>query len=450
MSQDKSPKIAPVDERLPISKSWVFSLQHVLAMCAGAVAVPMMIGSAARLDHASIVFLINACLFMAGIGTLIQSVGIGNIVGAKIPVIEGTSFAAVAGMTAIASSYSDSQVAIQTVFGSVIVAGLFCILLAPVFEKLIRFFPSVVTGTVVMVIGISLFPVGIKWITDNKLEAVEPNSLALALAVLAITLLSFKFLKGIWNSTAILVGIVLGTLLSMAVGMADFSAVNGVGWLNLNVPLKFGMPRFEPSAILSLCLIMLVLMTESVGNMIAIHEMVDKEVTGKNIKRGLFGDGISTALSGIFNSFPITPFGQNTGIVGLTGIKSRFIAVYAGVILLVLGFLPKFAAIIGAIPKPVLGGVGFAMFGMVMVGGVKTLSKVKFDGTKNGVIVAVSVGLSMIPLTNPAFYNNFPTWVQTIFHSGITTGSLSAVLLNIFFNELGSKKEKNNKVEEAK
>ena len=423
MSRDKSPKIAPVDERLPVSKSWVFSLQHVLAMCAGAVAVPMMIGSAARLDHASIVFLINACLFMAGIGTLIQSVGIGNIVGAKIPVIEGTSFAAVAGMTAIASSYSDSQVAIQTVFG---------------------------TGTVVMVIGISLFPVGIKWITDNKLEAVEPNSLALALAVLAITLLSFKFLKGIWNSTAILVGIVLGTLLSMAVGMADFSAVNGVGWLNLNVPLKFGMPRFEPSAILSLCLIMLVLMTESVGNMIAIHEMVDKEVTGKNIKRGLFGDGISTALSGIFNSFPITPFGQNTGIVGLTGIKSRFIAVYAGVILLVLGFLPKFAAIIGAIPKPVLGGVGFAMFGMVMVGGVKTLSKVKFDGTKNGVIVAVSVGLSMIPLTNPDFYHNFPTWVQTIFHSGITTGSLSAVLLNIFFNELGSKKEKNNKVEEAK
>jgi len=192
MSQNNSPKIAPVDEKMSFKSAWVFSLQHVLAMCAGAVAVPMMIGSAAGLDQTSIVFLINACLFMAGIGTLIQSVGIGNIIGARIPVIEGTSFAAVAGMTAIATSYNDPNLAIQNVFGAVIVAGIFCIVLAPVFEKLIRFFPSVVTGTVVMVIGISLFPVGIKWITNNKIEAVDPKTFALSMAVLAITLLSFK------------------------------------------------------------------------------------------------------------------------------------------------------------------------------------------------------------------------------------------------------------------
>lgn len=440
MSQDNSPKIAPVDEKMPFSKAWIFSLQHVLAMAAGAVAVPMMVGNAAGLDQTSIVFLINACLFMAGIGTLIQSVGIGNIIGARIPVIEGTSFAAVAGMTAIATSYNDPNLAIQNVFGAVIIAGLFCIVLAPVFEKLIRFFPSVVTGTVVVVIGISLYPIGIKWITNNKLEAVDPASFALAMAVLVITLLSFKLLKGIWNSSAIIVGIVLGTLLSMAVGMADFSSVSSAGWVSVNTPFKFGLPKFDISAILSLCLIMLVLMTESIGNMIAIHEMVDKEVTGKNIKRAMFGDGISTALSGIFNSFPITPFGQNTGIVGLTGIKSRYVAVYAGAILLLFGFVPKFAAIIAAIPKPVLGGVAFAMFGNVMVGGIRTLSKVEFNGTRNGIIVAVSVGLSIIPIVNPAFYDGFPAWVGTIFHSGITTGSLAAVLLNIFFNELVSKK----------
>ncbi|MCR1955167.1 purine permease [Clostridioides mangenotii] len=441
MSQNNSPKIAPVDEKMSFKSAWVFSLQHVLAMCAGAVAVPMMIGSAAGLDQTSIVFLINACLFMAGIGTLIQSVGIGNIIGARIPVIEGTSFAAVAGMTAIATSYNDPNLAIQNVFGAVIVAGIFCIVLAPVFEKLIRFFPSVVTGTVVMVIGISLFPVGIKWITNNKIEAVDPKTFALSMAVLAITLLSFKLLKGTWNSAAIIVGIVLGTVLAMAVGMADFSSVADAGWFTINTPFKFGLPQFDVSAILSLCLIMLVLMTESVGNMIAIHEMVDKEVTGKNIKRALFGDGISTALSGIFNSFPITPFGQNTGIVGLTGIKSRYVAVYAGAMLLLFGFVPKIAAIVAAIPKPVLGGVAFAMFGMVMVGGVRTLSKVQFNGTMNGVIVAASVGLSVIPIVNADFYNNFPAWVQTIFHSGITTGSLAAVLLNIFFNEIGSKKK---------
>lgn len=447
MSQNKSPKIAPVDERLPISKSWVFSLQHVLAMCAGAVAVPMMVGSAAGLDQESIVFLISACIFMAGVGTLIQAYGIGNIAGAKIPVIEGTSFAAVAAMTSIASSYQEPSTAIRTVFGAVMAAGLFCIIIAPIFEKLIRFFPKVVTGTVVMVIGISLLPVGIKWITDNKVEAATPEQLGLALAVLAITLILFKYLKGIWNSAAILIAIVVGTILASVLGMADFSNVSSASWFSVNIPLKFGMPIFEPSAIISLCLIMLVLMTESLGNMMAIHEMVDKDIDGANIKRALRGDGIATFVSSIFNSFPITPFAQNTGLVGLMGIKSRFVAVYAGAILLVLGFIPKFAAIIGAIPKPVLGGVGFAMFGMVLVGGIKTLSKVQFDGTKNGVIVAVSVGLAMIPLANPDFYHNFPDWVQTIFHSGITTGSLSAVILNIFFNELGSKKEAKKNIE---
>ena len=444
MSQEKSPIIAPVDERLPISKSWIFSLQHVMAMCAGAVAVPMMVGTAAGLDHSSIVFLISACVFMAGVGTLIQTLGLGNIAGAKIPVIEGTSFAAVAAMTSIASSQADPSIAMKMVFGAVIAGGIFCMLLAPIFEKLIRFFPKVVTGTVVLIIGVSLLPVGIKWITDSKVQAAEPKNLALALVVLAITLLLFKYLKGIWNSAAILLGIVIGTAVAGVFGMVDFTSVKEASWFSLNVPLKFGMPIFDPSAVLSLCLIMLVLMTESLGNMIAIHEMVDKEVTGKNIKRALLGDGISTTISGIFNSFPITPFAQNTGLVGLMGMKSRYVGIYAGLMLLVLGFIPKFAALVGAIPKPVLGGVGFAMFGMVSVGGIRTLSKVQYDGTKNGVIVAVSLGLAMIPLANPDFYNNFPSWVQTIFHSGITTGSLSAVLLNIFFNEIGKKKLSNN------
>ncbi|GAA0092056.1 nucleobase:cation symporter-2 family protein [Paraclostridium bifermentans] len=444
MSQEKSPKIAPVDERIPVSKSWIFSLQHVLAMCAGAVAVPMMVGSAAGLDHESIVFLISACIFMAGVGTLIQAFGIGNIAGAKIPVIEGTSFAAVAAMTSIASSYQDPNLAMQTVFGAVMAAGLFCIIIAPIFEKIIRFFPKVVTGTVVLVIGVSLLPVGIKWITDSKVGPAEPAQVGLALAVLAITIVLFKYLKGIWNSAAILFAIVIGTVLAGVLGMADFSNVAGASWFSVNVPLKFGMPVFEPSAVISLGLIMLVLMTESLGNMMAIHEMVDKEIDGANIKRALRGDGISTFLSSIFNSFPITPFAQNTGLVGLMGIKSRYVAIHAGIILLVLGFIPKFASIIAAIPKQVLGGVGFAMFGMVLVGGIRTLSKVEFNGTKNGVIVAISVGLAMIPLANPDFYHNFPNWVQTIFHSGITTGSLAAVILNIFFNELGSKKESNN------
>lgn len=433
-------RVAPVDEKMPFSKAWIFSLQHVMAMCAGAVAVPLMIGEAAGMSQSEIVFLISAGLFMAGIGTFIQTFGIKNFVGAKIPIIEGTSFAAVSGLLAIiAAAQGNKYLAMTTIAGSVIVAGLFCIVIAPIFGKLIRFFPKVVTGTVVVIIGISILPVGIKWITEGQVQPATPQQLGLTMAVLAITLLCFKFIKGIWNSAAILFAIVIGTILAMICGMADFSKVADAAWFSIDIPLKYGMPTFNVSAIISMVLIMLVLMTESVGNIIAIHETTEKELTGDNIRRGLTADGISTFLAGCFNTFPITPFSQNTGLVGLTGIKSRFVGIYAAIILLVLSFVPKFAAIMGAIPKQVLGGVGFAMFGMVLVGGIRTLSKVPFDGTKNGVIVAVSIGVSMIPLANGAFYNNFPSWVQTIFHSGITTGSLCAVILNIFFNVLGNK-----------
>ncbi|MDR5586181.1 MULTISPECIES: nucleobase:cation symporter-2 family protein [Clostridium] len=449
--KDGANLIPAVDKKIPFSKAWIFSLQHVMSMCAGAVAVPLMIGEAAGLNDLEIVFLINAGLFMAGIGTLIQGCGLKNIAGAKIPVIEGTSFAAVSGILAIiAGAHGDKHLAMTTVFGSVIIAGLFCFIISPVFGKLIKFFPKVVTGTVVLVIGISIMPVGIKWITGGIAKPATTQEVGLALAVLVITLLLFKYIKGIWNSAAILFSIVIGTLLAMVFGMDDFSKVKDAAWFSLNVPLKFGMPTFNISAIISMILIMLVLMTESVGNMIAIHEITDKEVTEENIRKGLAGDGISTFLAGIFNTFPITPFAQNTGLVGLTNIKSRFIGIYAGIILLILSFTPKFAATMGAIPKPVLGGVGFAMFGMVLVGGIKTLSKVNFDGNKNSVIVAVSIGLSMIPLANLTFYDNFPTWVQTIFHSGITTGSISAILLNIFFNVIGNENKEETVVNKIK
>lgn len=424
-----------IDEKIPFSKVWIFAMQHVFAMCAGAVAVPIIIGGAVGLSPGENVFLINAVLFMAGISTLFQSLGAGKILGAKIPLVEGTSFAAVAAMMAIATTYQGNpHIALTTIFGAVMAAGLVCIFIAPLFGKLIRFFPKVVTGTVVIIIGISLLPVGIKWITNGKVVPAKSEEVLLTLVVLLITILAFKYLKGVWNSAAIILSLVIGTIAAGFLGMLDLSDVAKASWLTVNVPFYFGAPRFEISAIISMIIVMLVLMTESIGNMIAVHEIVGKEVEGGNIRRGLMADGASTFLAGIFNTFPQTPFAQNVGLVGLTGIKSRFVVVYAGVILLVLGFVPKFGALMAAIPKQVLGGVAFAMFGMVLVGGIRVLGKVDFNGTKNGVIVAVSIGLSMIPLANPDFYNEFPNWVQTIFHSGITTGSLSAILLNLFFN----------------
>ena len=263
----------------------------------------------------------------------------------------------------------------------------------------------------------------------------------MALVTLILIILMNKFLKGMLGNLSILLGLVLGTVIASVIGMTDFTMFKEAGWFSLNLPFHFGTPKFEASAIISLILVVLVIMTEATGNIIAIHEMVGKDLDDKNLARGLRTDGLATMLASIFNTFPHTAFAQNIGLVALTGVKSRFVVAISGGILILLGLFPKMAALFTCIPYPVLGGAGFVMFGMVISGGIKTLKSVEFDGNKNSLIVAVSIGLSMIPTVVPTFYQNFPEWVNTLFHSGITTGSLCAILLNLLFNILGEKKE---------
>ncbi|HDK7168080.1 TPA: purine permease [Clostridium botulinum] len=436
--------IAPVDELLPPQQLFILGLQHVLAMCAGAVAVPLIVGGALNLSAEQTIFLINADLFVAGIATLVQSLGIKNFIGAKVPVIEGASFASVSAMLAIANTYpGDPITGITTIFGATFIAGLFCFIMAPFFGKLIRFFPKVVTGTVITIIGISLLPVAVRWCAGNDVKSstfASPKNILLALFVLVLILIMYKFFKGILGNISILLGIVVGTIVASMLGMSDFTRVHSSGWINIDIPLYFGALKFDLTAIISMILVMLVMMTEATGNMIAIHEMVGKDIDDKNLTRGLRTDGFATMLAGIFNTFPHTAFGQNVGLVNLTGVKSRFVVAASGGILILLGLFPKAGAVVASIPYPVLGGAGIAMFGMVASGGISSLGQVEFKGTKNGMIIAVSIGLAMIPLAVPTFYSKFPQWVETLFHSGITTGSLTAILLNLFFNEFGKNK----------
>lgn len=445
MKENKNLKVAPVDEKLPMGQNLLFAFQHVMAMVAGAVAVPIIVGNAAGLTQEQIIFLINADLFIAGIATLVQSLGLGKHIGAKIPMVEGTSFATVSAMVAIANTYKgDPFTAMTTIFASVFIAGLFCFLMAPVWGKLIRFFPHVVTGTVVTVIGLSLLPVAVRWSTGNNPASptyLSVQNIMMALFTLVTILVLNRFLKGKWSSMAILFGIIIGTVTATALGMADYTRVAASGWININTPFEFGFWNFDPTAIISIVLVMLVIMTEATGNIIAMHEMVEKEISEEQLVRGLRADGLATMLASVFNTFPHTAFAQNVGLVNLTGVKSRFVVATSGCILIVLGLVPKLGALVASVPYPVLGGAGFAMFGMVVSGGISALTKVKFAGTKNGMIIAISIGLSMIPTAVPDFYHNFPQWVNTIFHSGITTGALAAILLNLFFNVLGAKKE---------
>jgi uric acid transporter len=420
----------PVDEVLPIGQLLLYGLQHVLAMYAGAVAVPLIIAAAAGLTKEQTAFLINADLFTCGIATLIQTIGFWKF-GIRIPVIQGVTFAAVTPMVMIAKDQG-----MTGIFGAVIIAGLFTLLVAPFFSKLLRFFPPVVTGSVITVIGISLLPVGVNWAAGgvgNKNYG-SLTFLAVAGIVLLTILLINKYFKGFIANIGVLIGLAVGLIVAMPLGLVNFSGVSTAPWIGIDTPFYFGTPTFDIGAIIAMILVMLVVMVESTGDFLAIGEIIDKSIQEEDLTRGLRADGLSTMLGGIFNAFPYTAFAQNVGLVGLTGVKSRFVVAASGGILVILGLFPKFATIVASLPNAVLGGAGIAMFGIVAASGIKTLSKVDFSNNHNTFIVAISVGIGLIPLVAPDFFKLFPSWSQTVLHSGITLGSITAIILNAFFN----------------
>ncbi|MDU7842024.1 MAG: nucleobase:cation symporter-2 family protein [Veillonella sp.] len=383
-----------VDGMLPIPQLFAYGLQHVLAMYAGAVAVPIIIAQAMHLPIEDLIRLITADLFTCGVATLIQTLGFGPV-GGRIPLIQGVTFASVGPMIMIGQQHD-----INTIYGAIIVAGLFTFLVAPFFSRLIRLFPPVVTGTIITIIGINLMPVAVNWMgggVGNK-NFGDPLYIALGVATFVLVILTYRFGKGFLGNLAILVGLILGTALAMIVGITDFSEVG-----------------------------------------IAVGEIVDKPIGQKELAAVLRADGLSTIIGGILNSFPYTAFAQNVGLIAVTRVKSRFVVAASGVILILLGLFPKLAAIVACIPNAVLGGAGIAMFGMIIASGIRSLGKVSFDGNYNLMLVAISIGVSMIPLAAPQFYTHFPAWAQILLKSGITAGSIVAVILNVMFNGFGYK-----------
>lgn len=421
----------PVDEFLPIGQLFTYGLQHVLAMYAGAVAVPLIIANGLGLSREQLIYLINADLFTCGVATLIQTLGVWNM-GARIPIVQGVTFAAVTPMILIGKSHG-----LTGIYGSVIVAGIITFLVSPYFSRLIRFFPPVVNGSIITVIGVSLLPVGVRWAGGGNPAAPDfgsPVYIGLAFAVLILVVLFYRSFKGFVSNIAVLLGLIVGTLLAIPLGLTNFSGVSTAEWIGVTTPFAFGLPTFDLMSIVSMTLVMLVVMTETTGDIIAIGEIVDKKITTDDLTRGLRADGFSTMIGGILNAFPYTAFAQNVGLVGLTRVKSRYVVAAAGVILVCLGLFPKAAALVASVPNAVLGGAGIAMFGMVTASGIKTLSKVNFDGTHNIMVIAISIAVGLIPLAVPGFYQKFPGWTQVILNSGITAGSVAAIILNAVLN----------------
>ncbi|MEG6615958.1 nucleobase:cation symporter-2 family protein [Peptococcaceae bacterium 1198_IL3148] len=430
--------VPAVDEMLPTGRLFVLGLQHVMAMYAGAVAVPIIIANSLGLSNEELIYLINADLLVGGIATIIQALGVWKL-GIRSPIMQGVSFAAVTPMVMVGAQHG-----LRGIFGATIAAGVIGFIISPYFSRLIRFFPPVVTGTIITLIGVSLLPVAVRWAGGGN--TADPNfgnlqAVGLAFAVLLFVILVFRFFTGFFQSIAVLLGLIVGTIVAIPLGMTNFSQVATASWFGLILPFNFGLPIFDLASILAMTLAMLVIMTETTGDMIAVGEIVEKPVDREGLTRGLRADCFSTILGGVMNTFPHSAFAQNVGLLALTGIRSRFVVVAAGIILGALGLFPKAAAVVAAIPQPVLGGAGIALFGMVAASGIRTLSKVKFDGNNNSMIVAISLGLGLIPLAAPDFYHYMPDWAQLILHSGITAGSIAAIILNYFFNETGKKDE---------
>ncbi|MER5866409.1 nucleobase:cation symporter-2 family protein [Kitasatospora sp. NPDC002040] len=434
--------VHPVDELLPPVKLFTTGLQHVAAMYAGVVAPPLIVGAGVGLSPTELALLISASLFTAGLATLLQTLGIWRI-GARLPFVNGVSFAGVAPMLAIAKEHGPDQ-ALPVIFGAVIVAGALCFLAAPYFCKLIRFFPPVVQGTVITLIGVSLLPVAVNWARGGSPAAPGYGSMkAIGLAAFTLTavVLCNKLLRGFWQQLSLLIGLAIGTALAFPLGLADFGAVSQASVFALPSPFHFGAPVFEITAIVSICIVMIVSMTESTADMLALGRIVDREADEKTLAAGLRADGLATAISPVFNGFAASAFAQNIGLVALTNIRSRFVVAAGGGILILLGLFPVLGSLVSLVPSPVLGGAGIVLFGTVAASGIRTLAEAGMNSSANTILVSVSLGVGIIPIAAPTFYDAFPEAVRTLMHSGISAGCVLAVLLNLLFHHVGANRQ---------
>lgn len=436
---DGSGPTHPVDQTLPPLKMFTSGLQHVAAMYAGVVAPPMIVGPAVGLTTKETAFLMGACLFTAGIATLLQTLGFWRV-GARLPFVNGVSFAGVTPMVAIGKDRGHDGIAV--IFGAIIVASFLGFVLAPYFCKLVRFFPPVVTGTVITLMGVSLLPVAFNWSQGGNATADDYGSITnivMAAVTLVIVLALRKLLRGFLQQIAILLGLVIGTLVAIPVGITDFGVIKDADLVGFPTPFHFGAPQFEVAAIVSMCIVMLVCMTESTADMLALGKIVDRPADERTIEGGLRADTLGSAISPLFNGFMCSAFAQNIGLVAMTKVRSRFVVAAGGGILILLGVVPVAASVIALVPLPVLGGAGIVLFGTVAASGIQTLAGAALEKGENALIVAAAVGVGLIPIAAPDFYHAFPEDLLVVLNSGISTGCVVAIVLNLAFNHLGRK-----------
>ncbi|EJW15491.1 purine permease [Paenibacillus alvei] len=419
-----------VKNRHPL-QTFSLGLQHVLAMYAGAVIVPLIVGGNLGFSQEQITYLVAIDLFMCGIATLLQ-VFANRWFGIGMPVVLGCAFQAVTPMIAIGKDFG-----ISYIYGAIIAMGLFVILFGGLFGKLIRLFPPVVTGSVVTIIGVTLIPVAFNDLGGGQgnPDFGSPTNLLLGFGVLVFIVIMNKLSGGFIRAISILLGLVIGTTIASFMGQVDFTPVAEASWFHAVQPFYFGVPKFNMTAILTMIIVAMVGIAESTGVFMALGKIVGRDVDSKDLARGYRAEGLAITIGGIFNAFPYTTYSQNVGLIQMSRVKTRDVIVVAGCLLMLLGLVPKIAALTTLIPKSVLGGAMVAMFGMVVSSGLRMLgSQVDMNRHENLLIIACSVGMGLGVTVVPQLFASLPSTVRILTDNGIVAGTFTAMVLNLLFN----------------
>lgn len=421
-----------IDEKPPAGESVLLGIQHVLAMLLPNIAPPLIIAGAIGLATGQTSFLVQMALLFAGLATIVQANPIGPI-GARLPIVMGTSFTFVGGLIAIGTQYG-----LAAAFGAAIVGAFVEIAIGWQFEWFRSYFTPLVNGLIVVITGLYLIPIGMDYLAGGADAANygAPIFLAIGGLVFVVAILLNQLFSGVLRILSLVIAIVVGYVVSFAAGMVDFSPVGEAAWFAVPVPLKFGV-AFEPVPILIMGMIYITTTMETVGHISALTTVEDRPPSGDELKGGLLADGIMSAIAGVFGAFPNTSFAQNIGVVTFTGVMSRFVVAIAGVILVVLGFVPKVGALISTMPYPVLGGATLVMFGMILSSGFSILNDAVTINRRNMVIIAAAISLGLGVTVRPEVLGQLPQQAQTFFGNAVVMTALVSLVLDNLIPESG-------------
>lgn len=417
-----------IDAKPPLRESIPLGLQHVLAMILPNLAPPLIIAGAIGVTTGQETYLVQMALVFAGCATIVQASPIGPI-GARLPIVMGTSFAFIGGIVAVGTQYG-----LSVVFGACIVAGLVEVFIGWKYEWFRSYFTPLVNGLIVVIIGLYLVPVGMDYLAGGAGAADygRPANLAVGVLVFGVAIGLNRLRSGYSRTLSLLLSIVIGYVAAWALGMVDFTPVAQADWIAYPTPLAFGI-SFEPVPILIIGILYVTTAMETIGHISAITAVEGRTPERSELKGGLVADGVMSSVAGAFGGFPNTSFAQNVGVVTFTGIMSRFVVVISGVLLVVLGLVPKISVLFATMPNPVLGGASLVMFGMVLSNGLAILRENVPLNQRNMVIIAASISLGLGVATRPAVLEQFPTAVETVLGEAVVVTAVTSLVLDAVF-----------------